>query len=91
VADKVYEDWIDIDLQLLPEPFSSKRILALHFQDLGSFKEVKLFALFEQGIIASFILPFRPIKSKLEASKPQFNQTTTNLTNQTLQQKPSAS
>ena len=62
VLDKVYEDWIDFDLQAKFFAIQGKRVLAMHLAEEDA-TEIKAVMLFEGGTLASFRLPFREVKS----------------------------
>ena len=55
--DKVYEDWIDFDLENDLE-IKNRKILAFYLLE-DSPSSIKMIVLFEKGVIASFKVPFR--------------------------------
>ena len=81
VTDKVYEDWIDFDLQD-KLPIKDKKILAVHLTEERA-SCIKAVLLFEGGLLASFKLPFREVKSarinqtSSNSTRPNLNVTTT--------------
>jgi hypothetical protein len=76
VTDKVYEDWIDFDLHD-KLPIKDKKILAVYLtEERGN--SIKAVLLFEGGLLASFKLPFREVKSA------RINQTSSNSTRSNL-------
>lgn len=61
--DKVFEDWIDFDLENELE-IRNRKILSFHLIE-DSPSSIKMIVLFEKGVIASFKVPFRQVKSSL--------------------------
>ena len=55
--DKVYEDWIDFDLENELD-IRNRKILAFNLIE-DTKNTIKMIILFEKGVVASFKVPFR--------------------------------